>query len=438
MSKKILVIVCIAFILLGTSCSLLNREKNELTREDEWQGIITIWDFPRWADEKGNKFYWLQQNIEEFERENPGVFIELRRLDWENGAFEVNSALLSNTYPDIVPNVVDYEHVLKGHVEPIDKFLTKEDYKDFYQISLDSVTFDGHIWGFPMFITTYAMFINLDIFNERDIEPPEAGIWTWDEFVDKLVKLTYKMGSNDTNELEIYGFHTFIKEGYYEPWGFLTSDGGTIFNDDLTEFTLCSPEGISGLTKLADINRKYKVTPPEFGDDDPYEAWSKFAEKQKVAVFPAGSWAVKVLNDKKKNGEGFNFDVAGYPIGDLGTQSIVCSGVGGYMILKQDNDVKKKLCADFLKKITSAEEQMELEHYGVFPSRKSAGNLYIDNPHMTKINEMLGFMMPIPNHPLWDKIEPLLQSEIKDAVKGEKTPFDALNDAKREIELLLD
>ena len=93
---------------------------------------------------------------------------------------------------------------------------------------------------------------------------------------------------------------------------------------------------------------------------------------------------------------------------------------------------------NFLKKITSPDEQKNLKYYGVFPARKSAGNLYIDNPHMIKIQEMLGFMSPVPNHPLWDKIEPVLQREIKKAILGEKTSSKALEDAKNEIETLLD
>ena len=436
MIKKILIVFCIIFILFETACNFPRFKEKQLSEDDEWQGIITVWDFPRWADEKGNKFHWMEEKIREFERENPGVFIELRKLNWENGTFEINAALSSDTYPDIVPNVVSYNYVLRGYVEPTDSYYSKEELKDFYKTALDAVTYDNHIWGFPMFMTTYAMFLNLDIFKEKGVEPPFEGIWTWDEFVDKLTKLTY--GKKTESITDIYGFHSFVKEGYYELWGILTSDGASIFSDDLTEFTLDCPEGVSGLEKLCDLAKKHKVTPPEFGEEDPYNAWSAFAEEQRIAVFPAGAWAVKVLNENKKMGKGFNFDVAGYPIGQSGMPSIIHSGVGGYVLLKQDNNMKRELCVNFLKKITSPDEQKNLKYYGVFPARKSAGNLYIDNPHMIKIQEMLGFMSPVPNHPLWDKIEPVLQREIKKAILGEKTSSKALEDAKNEIEMLLD
>ena len=92
---------------------------------------------------------------------------------------------------------------------------------------------------------------------------------------------------------------------------------------------------------------------------------------------------------------------------------------------------------ELLKKITSPDEQRILNIMG-FSGQEVSGNLYIDNPHMIKIQEMLGFMSPVPNHPLWDKIEPVLQREIKKAILGEKTSSKALEDAKNEIEMLLD
>ncbi|QSQ10336.1 Multiple sugar-binding protein [Koleobacter methoxysyntrophicus] len=437
-AMAIFLVIMIVFSLYITSCNNKNGvgQQREDTEKREWQGIITIWDFPRWPDEKGNRFHWIQEKIKEFEKENPGIFIELRKLDWENGVFELNAALSSQTYPDIVPNALNYIYVQQGYVEPVEEYFSKEELRDFYKSALDALTYDKRIWGFPVFMTTYAMFLNLDIFRERNVEPPQDGIWTWDEFVTKLKKLTFDRDGD--GKTDVYGFHSFIKEGYYNLWGIITSDGALPFSDDLTQFTLHYPEGVSGLEKLVDLVNKHKVTPPEFGKDGPNEAWGAFAENKKIAVYPAGSWAVKVLADKQKEGKGFNFGIAGYPVGKLGMPNIIHPCVGGYMLLKQENEKKREACVKFLKRITSPEEQKRFKDYGVFPARKSAGNLYIDNPYFTRIQEMLGFTTPVPNHPLWHKIEPILQREIRKAVLGEKAAKQALEDAKVEIEMLLE
>lgn len=58
--------------------------------EGEWTGTITIWDGPRWAqagdtsgeDGEGNKYFWIEEKIEEFEAEHPGVEIELVQVPW--------------------------------------------------------------------------------------------------------------------------------------------------------------------------------------------------------------------------------------------------------------------------------------------------------------------------------------------------------------------
>ncbi|HHY70903.1 MAG TPA: hypothetical protein GX519_04440, partial [Thermoanaerobacterales bacterium] len=31
--------------------------------EEMWQGVITLWDFPRWPDKNGNRFGWIEKKI---------------------------------------------------------------------------------------------------------------------------------------------------------------------------------------------------------------------------------------------------------------------------------------------------------------------------------------------------------------------------------------
>ena len=54
-----------------------------------------------------------------------------------------------------------------------------------------------------------------------------------------------------------------------------------------------------------------------------------------------------------------------YPTGESNPSGFTL--VSGYGIFKQENEAKKKICAKFLKYITSEAEQEVLEEYGVFP-----------------------------------------------------------------------
>ncbi|MDI3533835.1 MAG: multiple sugar transport system substrate-binding protein [Thermosediminibacterales bacterium] len=339
--------------------------------------------------------------------------------------------MAEKTYPDIAPVGTNCSYIRKGLLEPVEQFLSEDEIKDYYKGAIEAVTYNGSIWGFPWFMTTYALFLNMDIFEERNVKPPEDGIWTWEEFVAKLQELTYD--SNGDGKKDVFGFHSFIKEGYYNTWGIITSDEAKLFSDDLSEFTFTSDEAISGLQKLVDLAQKYNVTPPEFGKQGPKEAWTAFVENKNIAVFPAGSWAVNVLRQREKEGKGFKFDVAGFPLGKLGMPNIIHPEFGAYGIFKEDEEAKKRVCISFLKFITAPEEQRKLKDYGVFPVRKSVGNIYLDDSYMIRIQENLNYTSPPPCHPNWLKIEPIIQNQIREAVTGKKSPKQALEDAKSSI-----
>ncbi|MFW5992275.1 MAG: hypothetical protein ACOCQN_03705 [Halanaerobiaceae bacterium] len=57
-------------------------------------------------------------------------------------------------------------------------------------------------------MTVHFLLLNLEIFEEREVEPPEDGKWTWDEFIDKMKKLTFDRDSD--GEIDVYGFSTYI------------------------------------------------------------------------------------------------------------------------------------------------------------------------------------------------------------------------------------
>ena len=280
------------------------------------------------------------------------------------------------------------------------------------------------MYGFPWFITTYELFINREIFEAKNAQVPENGEWTYDEFVSALQKVADQDRGN-------YGFNLFLSPGSFQVWGFLTMDGAEIFDKE-GNFVLNSPEGVSALTKLVDLATKYQVVPlEEFGNLEETRVWSDFCEKQKIAVYPAGPWAIKVLSDKNKSGEGFEFDIAHYPKGEgEGTPFALVSGYG---IFKQEDEKKKDLCAKFLKYITSEEEQKELANYGVFPADKRALEESIENPLMKRMKEILDTAQNQPKIKNWHKIDEELTSRIRLALLSQKTPSEALEDTEKAI-----
>lgn len=436
--KKWLIFLTISALTLALFAGCSNDSASSDGANDDswkdWEGTITIWDGPRWVDENENKYHWIEAKKAEFEDQYPGVTIEIVQTPWAEMNDKLSVAIAGRAWPDIAPvdisgGSVNINHIKQGVVEPIDPFFTAEELSDFYPNALEAYAHEGKHYGVPNAISVHAMLLNLDIFEEKGVEPPKDGRWTYDEFVEKMKALTGE---------GVYGFSTYILPGYYEAWPFLLMDGAYPLSDDLTEYTFDSPEAISALAKFADLKFKHNVSPVEMGGSDVGGTWKAWgaADQRTVAVEPWATWAIAAAQgDKFKT----NFMVAEYPIGKTG-EPVTIGGVGGWVLFKHEDANKKRMTAEFLKHISDTEEQVVMaQNYGIFPARISAAdqNPFADNPQMAQAQELSKHAVMIPRHPKWARIDEAIQKELQLVLNGEKTAEEALKDARPAVEAIL-
>lgn len=407
---------------------------------------ITIWDAPRWSEdgkEDGDQFYWIKGMIADFEEIHPNVDIELVEVPWAELGEKLNISIAGRDWPDIAPvdisgGTIKLKHLEQGVVEPLDSFFTEEELADFYSGALGSYEYQGHLYGIPTSMTVHSLILNLDIFEERGVEPPVDGKWTWDEFVDKMKKLTFDRDGD--GEIDVYGFSTYILKGYYEAWPFFLMDGARPLSEDNTSYTFDSPEAISAVEKFAFLKFEHKVTPMDMGGADVGGTFQAFAnkEQQSVAVEPWASWAIATLQNNEKYKS--NFMVAEYPVGESG-KSVTIGGSGGFLVFKQADQEKLEMVVEFAKFITDAEQQYTFAvNYGTFPARKSVTEMepFKNNPQMSKASEMLDDAVTVPRHTNWAQIDERIQAQLQLVLNGEKTAEQALKDAAKQAERFLD
>ncbi|MFA5524202.1 MAG: extracellular solute-binding protein [Tissierellales bacterium] len=372
----------------------------------------------------------MQDKIRKFERQNPGVFIELEPLDWRKGPNKLEVALKTGYLPDIAPIGTEYIYMNDSVLEPLDEYFTKDEVKEFKYLARSAVMKDERIWGVPFMMTTYSMFLNTDMFRQRGVDLPLDGNWTFEEFVEKMKALTWD--DNGDGKLDYFGFVAPIKPDFYNLWGIILSDGAEIVNER-GEYAFYGEKAVSGLQKAVDLKHKESVTPEEFGLYDENEAWNLFFNQRKVAAYPTGSWAAKTLQDKYQSGEGFEYVVANYPIGDRRLPISLNNAVSAYGIFKQEDKAKLDMCVKFLKFITKDNYQKELERLGVFPVKSTVEDIYINNSNMKKIEDCLSYTIPLPKHREWNEIDRVLQNQIRLAIIGDKTAEEAIEEAKRQV-----
>ncbi len=424
----------ILYILAGPQ--LLEHMKHQYEKSQEierktakWTGVITLWDYPRLDTRNGSRFRWIRSKIRQFEKQNPGVYIEFRELDWKEGPNLLKAAAKTGANPDIAPVGSEFFFASGGYLEALDAYLDPADKMDYLRSALDTATCNGKLYGFPWMTTGYTLLLNSDLFSERGISPPENGEWTYEQFVEALKQLTYD--TNGKGGPDVFGFNSFIEPGYYNIFGLLLSDGAQVMDRSTGLYTFDNPEAVSGLQKLCDLKHKYKVTHPGFGTMSESEAWSSFLKGQ-TAVYTAGSWTVPYLRSLQGTG-GVNFTVAKFPTGKSDVPLMLSGATCSYAVFRQKDEGKRRACIDFIAFLTSEAFQDELTNFGYFPVRKSGKHLYENDKEMYTIQQSLYFAEPLPQTANWQEIDMVLQARVSEAVNGAKSPEQALVEAARQI-----
>lgn len=417
-----------------TTCFILSFLSPVFSQKIE----INLYEFPRWSHgPSGDKFGWIKEQIQIFEKKHPEVKIKLTELPWEGGVEKRQIAVVSGTPPDVTAYGLNeiLKPITQGLIQPVDEFLTENDKKDYYESALNAFRYQGKLWAFPWLTSGVMLFINEDLCKQRGVELPKDGIWTYDEFVSAMKKLTFDKDGD--GKIDVYGFGYYVTPLDQSIWPFLYMDGGRPLSEDLKKYTFDSPQAISGLQKLVDLGLKYNVVLPGCAAMGPGDIWQAFAKEQRVACAPWGSWAISALRDPKKSA-GFKFRVLHYPVAKKGNKPITFIGANGFVIFKQKDPKKLKLCVELVRQLTNTENQKLLKYYASFPTRKSASKIFEADPIMLSAQKIISYGIIVPPHPEWTIIDDKLYRQIQLACLGEITPKDALTLPKIEIQRILD
>ena len=397
-------------------------------KKDGWKGVISFSDYPRTDIRTGLKYSWIKSKIKQFEKENPGVYIDFREMDPKSGGVHLKAAVKTGAPPDIAPVGSDFYYIKGGYLERLDGEIDRADLTDYVENALNAVAYNGGIYGLPWMMTGHTMLINTNIFSDKGVSLPVDGEWTYEQFVEALKLISFDMKGKP--EKEIYGFNCFIEPGYYNVFGILMSDGAQII-DSSGGFVFNGKDGLSGLKKLYDLKHIHKVTHPRFGEMTEGEAWSSFVQG-KVAVYIGSSSSVQILRNLQNDGR-INFTAVSFPKGSADVPLTINNSVSAYGVFKQKDELKRQKCVEFIKFITQEDKQEELKNFGYFPVRKSGKYLYENDKEMYTIQQDISFAEPIPKVENWDEIDLVLQSRIKAAINGEITPEEALEEAGSQI-----
>lgn len=179
---------------------------------------------------------------------------------------------------------------------------------DFYEGPMYHLTFNPDtgntgevLWGLPRDVSTFALYLNLDLIAEAGVDDPrelaDNGEWTWEKFVEVTDGIADLGG-----EIKGYG-----QSSWWGPYGYwLEAAGGGFFTDDRTACGLDGAGSIEGLTFLADLYSGGSVVPWGEDPEAPFRAGS-------LGMFQNGRWATPGIRTVD-----FEWDVVKLPEGPNG------------------------------------------------------------------------------------------------------------------------
>ena len=129
---------------------------------------------------------------------------------------------------------------------------------------------DGHWYGVPWRFDTRVLMINTEDFAAKKLDPPT----TWEELVSTAQALTEKDSSGNITHAGLAWYNAMGR--YDQTWfTLLAGAGGSMMNDDYSEFTFNSDAGVESLQFLSDIINKYNVCQNSL--DSTYDGVNEFA-----------------------------------------------------------------------------------------------------------------------------------------------------------------
>jgi multiple sugar transport system substrate-binding protein len=241
--------ILVGLLLMGEGCQ---REEAGSTKRIR---------FTTWGSPASNEVF--QKVVDEFERRNPDIRVELMMLPWKQYHRKILTMLAAGSKLDFMRLANSYfpRFVENKALFPLDDFIERDrkqiDIDDFYPMALRGCQAEGNFYGLPLDVVGWAIYYNRRLFDLKGLPYPNES-WTWDEFIRVAKELTEDL--NGDGIIDRYGAYVKFKMGVIELLA--GQSGAMILDRHNRECLFDSPEGRAVIQLFYDLMVRYSVVPP--------------------------------------------------------------------------------------------------------------------------------------------------------------------------------
>jgi multiple sugar transport system substrate-binding protein len=154
-----------------------------------------------WTHEDPNRTEIENRYIKEFEASNPGVTVKRVTNPSKKMAELILTAFAANQGPDMFNLQIEdeYAYIVNNRLAPVDYKAAgypsvKAIYSAYLPKVLDPVTFKGKLYGLPLELTNWCVYLNERVFKDAGLDPDKSFPKTWEEMVEISEKITLRDG----------------------------------------------------------------------------------------------------------------------------------------------------------------------------------------------------------------------------------------------------
>jgi ABC-type glycerol-3-phosphate transport system substrate-binding protein len=369
----------------------------------------------------------------EFEAEYPNITVEFEPVPSGRSREKLLTEIAGGNAPDaaFIDAGFVQELASRGALVNLDGYIAGSDVvarEDYVEGFRNTAIFQDSMYGLPFDGETTGLFYRTDLFAEEGIEGPPQ---TWQEFEQAAAALT------DPSQQQ-YGVAIFSTEAayYWYPW--LWQAGGDTLSSDGQDIAFDSPEGVEAAQFYVNLAQNY--APPDELASDSWNGRVAFATG-KVGMYIAGNWFAGQLLSEFPDIEG-KWASAPLPVGDAGCATTLAGDSLAILASSEQQDAAW-LWIEFL----SRPENMTTWTIGeetttLLPPRESL----LQSPQLAENKPFLqGFADDMEcaftstvEQPKYPEVEAVLNEKLGEAMYGDITPEQALQEAAAEGEQILD
>ncbi|AEC01411.1 extracellular solute-binding protein [Parasphaerochaeta coccoides] len=167
-------------------------------KDKKEDGIITI---NYWTHEDPARTQLETELIAQFEADNPNIKVVRSTQAAVKQIELVQTAFAANQGPDMfnLPIENQFAYITNGRVAPVDAQAAgyadiSEVYAKYAPHVLDAVTVNGKLYGLPLELTNWAIYLNKKVFQSVGLDPEKDYPKTWEDMMEISEKIVIRDG----------------------------------------------------------------------------------------------------------------------------------------------------------------------------------------------------------------------------------------------------